>query len=307
MAEPLSWLEASLVCSNELAEAVAEVFSRYAPGGVLINSLTTFDQQDYEEKPTGDTQVVAYFPMDNQVEQIRQKLEESIWHLGQIAPMGHLEYQVIADQNWMDSWKERYQPLELGKNLMVLPAWVDPALAEGKLPIIISPDMAFGTGTHPSTQLCLIALEKYGCQGKDVLDIGCGSGILSIAAVRLGAERVLGVDYDPIAIPSCERNAALNGMEGRILFEVGTHTDVLARTDGLKQAPVVLANILAHILIKMLETGLADTVAPEGLLILGGILNTQTDNVIQAASKNGLNLIDTLTEQDWVVLVLQKA
>ena len=96
-------------------------------------------------------------------------------------------------------------------------------------------------------------------------------------------------------------------MEGRILFEVGTHTDVLARTDGLKQAPVVLANILAHILIKMLETGLADTVAPEGILILGGILDTQADNVIQAASQNGLNLIDTLTEQDWVVLVLQKA
>ena len=307
MAEIENWLEASLVCSGELAEAVAEVFSRYAPDGVLINSLTSFDQQDYEEKPNGDTQVVAYLPMDNKLEQTRRQLEEAVWHLGQIAPLGHLEYQVIADQNWMDSWKERYQPLELGKNMIVLPAWVDPALAEGKLPIIISPDMAFGTGTHPSTQLCLIALEKYGCQSKDVLDIGCGSGILSIAAVRLGAERVMGVDYDPIAIPSCERNAALNGMEGRILFEVGTHTDVLARTDGLKQAPVVLANILAHILIKMLETGLADTVAPEGLLILGGILDTQADNVIQAASKNGLNLIDTLTEQDWVVLVLQKA
>ena len=307
VAEPLSWLEASLVCSNELAEAVAEVFSRYAPGGVLINSLTTFDQQDYEEKPTGDTQVVAYFPMDDQVEKIRQKLEESIWHLGQIAPLGQLEYQIIADQNWMDSWKERYKPLKLGDNLIVLPAWVDPAVAGQRLPIIISPDMAFGTGTHPSTQLCLIALEKYGCQDKDVLDIGCGSGILSIAAVRLGAARVLGVDYDPIAIPSCERNAALNDMQGRITFEVGTHTDILARNDGLNQAPVVLANILAHILVKMLETGLAETVAPKGILILGGILDVQAESVIQAAGSVGLNLIDTLTEQDWVVLVFRKS
>ena len=307
VAELKNWLEASLICSGELAEAVAEVFSRYAPDGVLINSLTSFDEQDYEEKPTGDTQVVAYLPMDDQVEQIRQQLEEAVWHLGQIAPLGQVAYQVIADQNWMDSWKERYQPLELGKNLIVLPAWVDPAIADGKLPIIISPDMAFGTGTHPSTQLCLIALEKHGCQGKDVLDIGCGSGILSIAAVRLGAERVLGVDYDPIAIPSCERNAVLNGMEGRILFEVGTHTDVLSRTDDLKQAPVVLANILAHILVKMLETGLAKTVAPAGILILGGILDTQAESVIQAASQNDLSLIDTLTEEDWVVLVFNKS
>ncbi len=307
MAELKNWLEVSLICSGELAEAVAEVFSRYAPDGVLINSLTTFDQQDYEEKPTGDTQVVAYLPMDDQLEQTRRQLEEAIWHLGQIAPLGQLEYQIIADQNWMDSWKERYQPLELGKKLMVLPAWIDPGIAEGKLPIIISPDMAFGTGTHPSTQLCLVALEKFGCQGKNVLDIGCGSGILSIAAVRLGAERVLGVDYDPIAIPSCERNASLNGMEGWIVFEVGTHSDVLSRTDELKQAPVVLANILAHILVEMLETGLADTVAPSGILILGGILDTQAESVIHAANQNGLSLIDTLTEQDWVVLVFKKA
>ncbi|MEL7626368.1 MAG: 50S ribosomal protein L11 methyltransferase [Anaerolineaceae bacterium] len=306
MAKPSNWLEASLVCSGELAEAVAEVFSRYAPDGVLINSLTKFDQQEYEERPTGDTQVVAYLPIDEQVEQTRQQLEEAIWHLGQIAPLGKLEFQVIADQNWMEAWKERYQPLELGENLIILPAWVDRSLAGERLPVIISPDMSFGTGTHPSTQLCLLALERYGCQGKNVLDVGCGNGILSIAAVRLGAERVLGVDYDPTTIPSCERNAALNGMEGRITFEVGTHTDILARMDDLNQAPVVLANILAHILVKMLGTGLADTVAPGGILILGGILDFQAESVIQAANKAGLTLIDTLPEQDWVVLVFQK-
>ncbi len=306
-AEPMNWLEVSLTCSGELAEAVAEVFSRYAPDGVLINSLTTFDQQDYEEKPTGDTQVVAYLPMDDQVEQTRQQLEEAVWHLGQIAPIGSLEYKVIADQNWMDSWKERYQPLELGRNLIILPAWIDPGIAGRRLPIIISPDMAFGTGTHPSTQLCLLALERHGCLDKDVLDIGCGSGILSIAAVRLGADRVLGVDFDPIAIPSCERNASLNGMHGRITFEVGTHTDILSRSDRLKQAPVVLANILAHILVKMLDTGLAETVSPGGILILGGILDTQAESVIQAAGSVGLTLIDTLTEQDWVVLVFRRS
>jgi ribosomal protein L11 methyltransferase len=304
---PETWLEASLTCSGELAEAVAEVFSRYAPNGVLLHSVTSFDTENYEESPTGEMQVVAYLPVDEKIEQNRRQLDEAVWHLGQIAALSPIQYQIIADQDWMEAWKVRYQPLKLGQNLIVLPAWVDQELAGDRLPIIISPDMAFGTGTHPSTQLCLIALEKHGCQGKNVLDIGCGSGILSIAAVRLGADMVLGVDYDPIAIPSCQRNAGLNAMEGRILFEDGTHTDILERDDELKQAPVVLANILAHILIMMLATGLAETVSNSGILILGGILNTQADDVIQAAQTAGLTLIDTLTDQDWVVLVFQKA
>ncbi len=307
MDNPETWLEASLTCSGELAEAVAEVFSRYAPNGVLLHSVTSFDTENYEESPTGEMQVVAYLPVDEKIEQNRRQLDEAVWHLGQIAALSPIQYQIIADQDWMEAWKVRYQPLKLGQNLIVLPAWVDQELAGDRLPIIISPDMAFGTGTHPSTQLCLIALEKHGCQGKNVLDIGCGSGILSIAAVRLGADMVLGVDYDPIAIPSCQRNAGLNAMEDRILFEDGTHTDILERDDELKQAPVVLANILAHILIMMLATGLAETVSNSGILILGGILNTQADDVIQAAQTAGLTLIDTLTDQDWVVLVFQKA
>lgn len=306
MDKPENWLEASLICSSELAEAVAEVFSRYAPNGVLIHSLTQFDQEKYEETPTGEMQVAAYLPFDENIEKNRSQLDEAIWHLGQIAALSPIRYKIIADQDWMEVWKARYTPLKLGEKMIVLPAWVDRKLAGDRLPIIISPDMAFGTGTHPSTQLCLRALEKHGCQGKNVLDIGCGSGILSIAAVRLGADRVLGVDYDPIAIPSCQRNAALNDLESRILFEVGTHTDILSRDDDLKQAPVVLANILAHILISMLRTGLAQTVSKSGILILSGILNTQANDVIQAAQTAGLSLIDRLTDQDWVVLVFQK-
>lgn len=307
MAKTDGWLEASLVCSGELAEAVAEVFSRYAPDGVLIHSVTRFDQAEQEEIPTGDMQVVAYFPIDENTENVRNQLDQAVWHLGMIAPLGAVTYQIIADQDWMEAWNSRYEPLKLGKNLIVLPAWVDKAVAGDRLPIIISPDMAFGTGTHPSTQLCLIGLEKYGCKGKNVLDIGCGSGILSIAAVRLGAEKVLGVDNDPDTIPSCERNAELNGLSGRILFEEGTHYDVLARSDELKEAPVVLANILAHILVNMLGTGLAGCAAQDGILILGGILESQAFTVIEAAQKVKLLHIDTLQDQDWVVLVFRKS
>lgn len=306
MDKPQVWLETSIVCSGELAEAVAEVFSRFSPEGVVINSVTHYDALGHEEIPTGDMQVVAYFPQDENTESIRRQLEEAIWHLSQIAPLDPIAYKLVRDQNWMEAWKANYQPLKIGRNLIVLPAWVDPSLAEGRIPIIISPDMAFGTGTHPSTQLCMLALEKYGVKQMDVIDIGTGSGILSIEAAKLGANRILGVDNDPDAIPSAINNAMLNGVADKILFEVGTHTDVLNRTDGLSQSPRVIANILSPILANMLSTGLVDLLSPSGLLFLGGVLEHQAQGLADLARTLGLSLRETLQQEDWVVLVLHK-
>ena len=306
MDKPKAWLEASIICSGELAEAVAEVFSRFSPDGVVMNSVTRYDSLGHEEIPTGNMQVVAYFPQDESTESLRNQLEQAIWHMSQIVPLDPIEYQLVLDQNWMEAWKANYKPLKIGRNLIVLPAWVDPALAENRIPIIISPDMAFGTGTHPSTQLCMLALEKYGVKEMDVIDIGTGSGILSIEAAKLGAERILGVDNDPDAIPSAINNAALNGVADRITFEVGTHTDVLKRTDGLNQSPRVIANILSPILAKMLSTGLSDLISPSGLLFLGGVLDHQAQSLADLARSLGLSLRETLQQEDWVVLVLHK-
>ena len=295
-----------MVCTGELAEVVAETFARFVPDGVVINSLTSFDPVAYEQRPTGEMQVVAYLPMDEKLSTTKVHLEEAIWHLSTICSLNSLSYRQIQNQDWMAEWKKHYQPLLLGKNLIVLPAWVDQAKAGDRLPIRISPDMAFGTGTHPSTQLCMIALEKFGCKGKNVIDIGSGSGILSIEAVRLGADRVLGVDIEADAVLSARRNAKLNEMPEGIIFEEGSLQNILTRQDGLNQAPVVLANILAHILIAMFGEGLADTVSPQGLLILGGILEHQAQSVLEAASPHGFRLIETFKDGDWVVLVLKK-
>lgn len=306
MDKPKAWLEASIICSGELAEAVAEVFSRFSPDGVVMNSVTRYDSLGHEEIPTGNMQVVAYFPQDESTESLRNQLEQAIWHMSQIVPLDPIEYQLVLDQNWMEAWKANYKPLKIGRNLIVLPAWVDPALAENRIPIIISPDMAFGTGTHPSTQLCMLALEKYGVKEMDVIDIGTGSGILSIEAAKLGAERILGVDNDPDAIPSAINNAALNGVADKIVFEVGTHTDVLKRTDGLNQSPRVIANILSPILANMLSTGLSELISPSGLLFLGGVLDHQAQSLADLARSLGLSLRETLQQEDWVVLVLHK-
>jgi ribosomal protein L11 methyltransferase len=300
------WLETSLECSSENAEAVAEIFSRFTPEGVVIHNITKFIPELQEEQATGMMRVAAYLPMDSDLEIKRQKLEEAIWHLNQIQPVGQLEFQTIADQDWMSLWKTHYRPIAIGKHLMILPAWAENDQSLGRLPVIIAPDMAFGTGSHPSTQLCLLALEKHGCKGMDLIDLGTGSGILAIAAARLGAARILAIDNDPRAIPSAIHNAKLNGFEeNRIDFEVGSLNDVLARNE-LNQAPRVLANILAPILEMMLKNGLADLVVKGGLLILGGILKNQARDLISVAEPLGLRLVESLNDEDWVVLVLQK-
>lgn len=300
------WLEASLVCSGELAEAVAEVFSRFAPDGVVLNSITVFDNVDYEEQPTGDMQVVAYLPQDEKLEETRHHLDEAIFYMGLITPIPPVSYRFIADQDWMAAWKMNYKPIRLGQKLLILPAWVDEPDSANTTTIRISPDMAFGTGTHPSTQLCLIALERYGCQEMDVLDIGSGSGILSIAAAHMGAARVLGVDTDENSVPSARKNARLNKVNDRVQLEVGSLQDVLDGRYGLQKAPRVLANILAPVLAGMLKEGLAEIVSPSGLLILGGILETQAEMVLASARDCGLTLVETLQDGDWVVLVLRR-
>ena len=137
MDKPKAWLEASIICSGELAEAVAEVFSRFSPDGVVMNSVTRYDSLGHEEVPTGNMQVVAYFPQDESTESLRNQLEQAIWHMSQIVPLDPIEYQLVLDQNWMEAWKANYKPLKIGRNLIVLPAWVDPALAENRIPIII--------------------------------------------------------------------------------------------------------------------------------------------------------------------------
>ena len=300
------WLEASLVCSGELAEAVAEVFSRFTPDGVVLNSITVFDNEEYEEHPTGDMQVVAYLPQDEKLEETRQRLDEAIFYLGLITPIPPVSYRFIADQDWMAAWKMNYKPIRLGQKLLILPAWVDEPDSADTTTIRISPDMAFGTGTHPSTQLCLIALERYGCQEMDVLDIGSGSGILSIAAAHMGAASVLGVDTDENSVPSARKNARLNKVNDQVQLEVGSLQDVLDGRYGLQKAPRVLANILAPVLAGMLKDGLAEIVSPSGLLILGGILETQAEMVLATTRDRGLTLVETLQDGDWVVLVLRR-
>lgn len=304
-----NWLEISLTINGELAEAVADVLGRFAPNGVMTEQAVEFLNDEDEGTPTGDIAVKAYLPMDEHLDETRRKLEESLYYLGLIQPLPEPTYTLIGDQNWMEAWKLRYQPIPIGTRLMILPAWMDLS-DQTRIGIKIDPGMAFGTGAHPSTQMCLDLLETVFDKRPatpSVIDVGCGSGILSVAALKLGAQFALGVDIDEAAIVNSRENAENNGVDSEAFqLGVGSVEDVRGGKFSISSAPLVLANILAPILIRLFEAGMAELIEPGGYIILAGILEHQADDVIKTAQEHGLRLTDRRQINDWVALLCQK-
>jgi ribosomal protein L11 methyltransferase len=306
-----SWLEVSLVVDGELAEAVADLLRRYIPDGVVIESTAvTAGPADENGHAVGPLKVFGYIPQDNQLEETRQKIEQGLWYLGRISPLPLPEYKQIEDINWMEAWKDHYHPIPIGNRLLIVPAWLNPSKS-GRIPIRIELGMAFGTGTHPTTQLCLGVIEKYidlqtSPSGTAVIDIGCGSGILSIAALKLGAEKALGVDIDGEAIKAATANATLNQVNQRLELSIGSVTEIVSGKFSLRQAHLVLANILAPVLVQLLDQGLDGLLIPEGWLVLSGILLDQSQTVEIALSNHGLRLIEKQQIGDWTALAATK-
>ncbi|MBK9209783.1 MAG: 50S ribosomal protein L11 methyltransferase [Anaerolineales bacterium] len=303
----MNWLEVSLTVNGELAESVADVFARFAPNGVMTEQGVKFLDEEDEGTATGPITVRAYLEVNEQLEDTRQKLEESLFYLGMITPVPTPTYKQIADQNWMEAWKQHYKPILIGQRLLILPAWLE-SPEPTRIPIKIDPGMAFGTGTHPTTQLCLELMEVSTDHSplSTVIDVGCGSGILSIAALKLGATKVLGVDIDIESVKNSRENADTNGVGEELLLGQGSVTEVLSGSFQFKSAPLVVANILAPIIIRLFDAGLADLVEPNGEIILSGILAHQAENVITAAEARGLKRSDQRQIADWVAISLKR-
>jgi ribosomal protein L11 methyltransferase len=299
----MNWLEISLTVSAEAAEAVSEVLSRFTPNGVAVEATNFAVTPDDHGVPVGDVIVRAYLPADDALEATRARLEEGLWHLGQILPLPQPSYTPIAEADWSEAWKANFQPIRIGRRLMVIPAWLNPPLAPDDVPIRLDPGMAFGTGTHPTTQLCLAAVAKHLKPGEPVIDLGTGSGILAIAAAKLGFGHVLAYDIDAEAVRVARENVAANDVSDRITVEKGSLTELLAA--GV-QAPFVLANILARTIIELFDHGLAQLATPGGLIVLSGILESQAFEVIAALKRHGLTLVAQERLEDWVALIAQK-
>jgi len=298
----IKWLEISLVVDGELAEAVAEVLDRFTTGGVVVESNVRYKDAEDEGTPTGPVKVFGYLVNDADIEHNRQRVEEALWHLNTIRELPQPVYRPIADENWMNAWKEHYHPIPIGKKLLVLPAWIKQEDTT-RLAIKIDPSMAFGTGTHPSTQLCLELAEEYTEPGKPVIDIGCGSGILSIAALKMGASLALAVDIETESVKATLEAAVANEVADRVEAGLGSVAEIKDHQFSIQQAPVVLANILAPVLIRLFDAGMGSLVEPGGVIILAGILAEQADGVIASAGKHGLTFVEKRQSGDWVALV----
>lgn len=306
MADPIHWLEVSLTTSGELAEAVAEVFSRFVSNGVVVESETVFNRAEQEAQPTGNMRVFGYLPFDDTIEERKNALEEALWHLSFIKELPTPTFTPIQEQNWMTAWRDHYQPIQVGQRLLILPAWMDAQPGETRHIVRIDPAQAFGTGTHPSTQLCLLAVEKLTRQGQNVIDLGCGSGILAIASLRFGAQYALAIDIDELSVQATLQNAALNGVLDKVDIRQGSLRQVLDNQFLINQAPLVLVNILAPVIINLFKEGLAELVVPGGKMVLAGILESQADLVMAAARASGLKFEERLQQDDWVGLIFTK-
>ena len=308
----MNWLEVSLTVDGELAEAVADVLARFAPNGVMTEQGIKFLNDEDHGTPAGPIIVRAYLEMGEHIEETRQKLEEALFYLGMIQPIPVPVYKQIADQNWMEAWKQHYKPIPIGERLIIVPLWLD-SPEPVRIPIKIDPGMAFGTGTHPTTQLSLELIEAWFRQSKNenqkskiVIDIGCGSGILSIAALKLGATTALGVDIDIESVNNSRENAEKNGIGEEFIIGQGSVKEVLEGKFPINRAPLVVANILAPIIVRLLGGGLADLAKPGGVVVLSGILQEQEQTVLDAAQAKGLELNGREQMGDWVALSLSK-
>jgi ribosomal protein L11 methyltransferase len=302
------WLELAVEADLEAAEAVSEILSRVAPGGTSVEP--GFDLVDEGLGARIDSArpatVRAYVPARDRAEADRATAmaAEALGHLQAfgLRPIGELRTRIVDEADWAESWKEHFHVLRVGERLVIKPSWRKHHRAGDDVVIDLDPGMAFGTGLHPTTRLCLELLDAHARAASlgRTLDVGCGSGILAIAAVKLGATRVLGVDIDPIAIEATTANARHNRVGKRIRAREGS----IPTGDG--PFDTVLANLIAGVLVQHAAT-LHDELVPGGTLLASGIFVDREADVREAFATAGLRIEQRRTEGDWVAVAATRS
>jgi ribosomal protein L11 methyltransferase len=301
-----AWLELSVEADVEAVEAVSEILGRAAPGGVVVEPAFDLVEEGLGARvdPTRPATVRAYLPARDPAaaEAEAASIADALGHLQAfgLRPIGELRTRVVHEADWANAWKAYFPVLRVGRRLVIRPTWRRHKAVADELVLALDPGMAFGTGLHPTTRLCLAMLEAVAdrgdaLEGARVLDVGCGSGILAIAAIRLGAARAVGVDIDPIAIEATAANARRNGIARRIRTRVGS------LPSGDPPFEVVVANLIAGVLVP-LAAPLRDELRPGGILVASGIFVDREAEVRAAFETSGLVVDGRLDEGDWVAL-----
>ena len=297
------WLELSVEADSEAVEAVCEILARVAPGGTTIEPGFELVDEGLGARidPDRPATIRAYVPARDQAatEHATAIVTEALGHLQAfgLRPIGDLRTRIVNESDWATAWQEHFHVLHLGRRLVIKPSWRRHSRVDDQVVIDLDPGMAFGTGLHPTTRLCLQALEALADRAPlgRVLDVGCGSGILSIAAVKLGATRALGVDIDPIAVEATIANARHNRVGKRVRAREGSIPS------GEGPFDTVLANLIAGVLMEI-APDLAGELVPGGTLVGSGIFIEREPATRRALEAAGFEILRRWDETDWVAL-----
>ena len=300
-----AWLELAVEADVEAVEAVSEILGRAAPGGTSVEPAFELVDEGLGARvdPSRPAIVRAYLPARDAAAADRAAagVAEALGHLQAfgLRPIGELRTRIVKEADWADAWKAYFPVMRIGRRLIVRPTWRRHRRAPDDVVLALDPGMAFGTGLHPTTRSCLAALEELADEGllagARVLDVGCGSGILAIAALKLGAASALGLDTDPIAIEATSANARRNAVTRRTRVREGSLPSHEPPFD------VVLANLIAGILVP-LAPSLHDELRPGGSLLASGIFFDREREVRDAFQAAGLAVVARRSEGEWVAL-----
>ncbi|MFU0832260.1 MAG: 50S ribosomal protein L11 methyltransferase [Oscillospiraceae bacterium] len=304
----MDWTEVKITVDAQQADAAGDIAQMTVPYGIYIEDYSHLQEEveqiahidliDEEllKKDRSKAVVHVYIaPEDSPAEAIAFLSERynacGIRH--------KIETASCAQEDWINNWKQYFHPIPVGKKLLIRPDWEQTDNPEGRVVLDLEPGIAFGTGTHETTRLCMEFLEEFVTPGCSMLDVGCGSGILAIAALLLGAERAVGVDIDPLAVKTAEENARRNHVENRFTGICGSLTE---QVEGTYQ--VVAANIVADVILELLHN-IGDFMAPDAVLILSGIIDEREQDVLEGL-QSSFTVIGRREEKGWVALAVKK-
>lgn len=297
----MKWVELSVEAHPEAVDAIAEVFVENGTGGVAIEQPVASDDEGEGDVRFLDLPLIkAYLPITSDLEAQERQIEERLWHLQAfgLSPVGALKRREVDEEDWANAWKEHFHPLKVG-HVIIKPSWRDCEVIAGEILVELDPGMAFGTGIHPTTQLTLAALQSRVELGIQVLDLGTGSGILAIAAAKLGA-LVTALDISEVAVEVAKENVAINGLADRVKVSKGSIEAVAGR-----QFQLILANIIAGVLIDLAPNFYA-VMGQSAELLASGIIEDRAEGVREAFLEAGLVLTEQKQEGDWWLIGVRR-
>lgn len=285
----MDWTEITVTVSNEDVEQVSDIANLVVPYGIYIEDYTNLEQ-DVEEIAHIDLIDEELLAKDRTQAKVHMYIScednplEAVSKISEMLKEANIDFQVDSldcnDEDWLNNWKQYFQPSPVGEKLLIRPTWRKNFDPKDRIVINLDPGLAFGTGTHETTRLCLEVLEKIVKEDTTVLDVGCGSGILGIASLLLGGKSAVGVDIDPMAVKTAKENAVLNSVEDRFTAIEGKFTEKVSG-----KFDIVVANIVADAII-FLSQGVKAFMKEDSVYIMSGIIDTRVEEVIEEVSKN---------------------